>query len=364
MDLIPELPTTKSGNNAIVVFVDRLTKLITCEPVKAGVTAQQLAQVFYRSVFRHHGSPLTLISDRDPKFTSEFWRSWHKLLGTKLNMSTSRHPETDGQTERANQTLEDMLRAYVSPFHDDWDEHLIAAEFAYNDSVNTSTGYTPFHLKYGQHPITPLTMFCKPNSDSGSEAVKTFAARLRADLQRAREALQAAQQRQATYANRKRRDFQFRVGDKVWLSAANLRLSLASNAKRKLLPRFYGPFRISEVVSPVAYRLELPKTIKIHPVVHISHLKAYADGSDVFPERPAYKAPPLPQVIEDEEYFSIEAFRNHKRKRGRLWFQVKWLGYGEEENTWLSAKQLQEDMTPETYKELLDEYKLHTKAKL
>jgi hypothetical protein len=364
VDLIPELPTTKSGYNAIVVFVDRLTKLIICEPVKAGITAQQLAQVFYRAVFRHHGSPLSLISDRDSKFTSDFWQSWHKCLGTKLNMSTSRHPETDGQTERANQVLEDMIRAYVSAYHDDWDEHLIAAEFAYNDSVNASTGYTPFYLNYGQHPITPLTMLCPPNKDIRSETVRAFAGRLRADLQQARDALQASQLRHAKYANAKRRDYTFRVGDKVWLSAKHLHLTKAENAKQKLQPRFYGPFKVIGVVSPVAYRLELPSTVKIHPVIHISHLKAYSDGSTAFPQRPEYKPPPFPQVIEDEPYFSIEAFRKQRRNRGRLSFLVKWLGYGETENSWLSADRLQEDMTPESYKELLDAYKLHTKAKL
>lgn len=347
-----------------MVFVDRLTKLITCEPVTTDVTAQQLAQVFYRAVFRYHGSPVTLISDRDPKFTSDFWRAWHKRLGTRLNMSTSRHPQTDGQTERANQTVEDMIRAYVSPYHDDWDEHLIAVEFAYNDSVNASTGYTPFYLNYGQHPLTPLSMFCKPITESPSEGVDIFAARLQADMQKAKESLLAAQSRQAYYANQHRLDVTFHVGDKVWLSAKNLRLSPAENAKKKLLPRFYGPFEIVEVVSPVAYRLKLPKSVKIHPVVHISFLKAYADGSKSFPERPEYKEPPLPEVIDNEPFYSIEAFRSHKRIRGQLYFLVKWLGYGEEENSWCSKGQLQSDMTPESFIELLEAYKLHTKAKL
>ena len=361
LDLIPQLPKTKSGHDAIVVFVDRLTKMIICEPVKVGTTAQQLAQIFYRAVFRFHGCPLTLVSDRDSKFTSEFWKAWHKHLGTRLNMSTSRHPQTDGQTERANQTLEDMIRAYVSPYHDDWDEHLVAVEFAYNDSINASIGYTPFFLNYGHHPITPLTMVCKPNKEIASQTARSFAARLRADLQQAREALRAAQARQTHYANLKRRDVTLRVGDKVWLSAANLHLTPAENAKRKLLPRYYGPFRITEVVSPVAYRLDLPNTVKIHPVVHISHLKTYADGSKTFPERPEYKEPPLPQVIEDEPYYTIEAFRAHKKI---LQFLVKWLGYGEEENKWLSERHLKADMTPKTYQELLQAYKLHTKAKL
>lgn len=362
MDLITQLPPTKAGHTAIVVFVDRLTKMIICEPTTDNVTAQQLATIFYRAVFRFHGIPTSIVSDRDPKFTSEFWRAYHKRLGTKLNMSTSRHAQTDGQTERANQTLEDMLRAYVSPYHDDWDEHLVAAEFAYNDSVNVSTGYTPFFLNYGEHPTTPLTMLFEPNQDHGSEAVQAYAARLRAELHRARESLAQAQARQAKYANLKRRDFSFRVGDQVWLAASHLRLPTAENAKRKLQPRFYGPYKIVKVVTPVAYQLDLPKTLKIHPVIHISHLKANADGSQDFPSRPGYKPPPPPQVLDHEEYFHIEAFRKHRTVNRQVQFYVKWLGYGEDENQWIPANRLRAEMTPASFKELLLDYQRRTKV--
>lgn len=197
-------------------------------------------------------------------------------------------------------------------------------------------------------------------ADRGSEPVEAFAARLRADFRRAQEAIEQAQARQAKYANLNRRDFGFQVGDKVWLASSHLRLPEAENAKRKLQPRFYGPYEVLEVVSPVAYRLKLPKTLRIHPVIHVSHLKANVDGSKDFPDRPEYQPPPPPEVIDNEEYYTIEAIRNHRHVKGSLQFRVKWVGYAEDECSWLSAKQMQADMTHESYQELLDAYRQHT----
>ncbi len=134
MDLITQLPRTTSGHDAIVVFVDKYSKMVHYAPTTTTVTAPQLAKLFFQHVVRHHGVPTAIVSDRDPRFTSNFWRALWQQLGTRLAMSTAYHPQTDGQTERANRTLEDMLRAYVNYRSDEWDEHLIAAEIAYNNS--------------------------------------------------------------------------------------------------------------------------------------------------------------------------------------------------------------------------------------
>ena len=363
-DLITHLPKTKRGHTAIANFVDRATKMLICEPTTDEATAEDLALLYYKAVFRFHGIPSQLVTDRDPKFTSKFWKAFHAKLGTSFNMSTANHPQTDGQTERANRTLEDMLRAYVAPYHDDWDDHLLPAEFAYNDSMNPSIGYSPFYLNYGFHPNTPLSLVCKTTKEGDSEQIKSFFARTRADFQNAKNTLRSAQERQAKYANKRRQDCTFVVGDKVWLAADHLKLPPATNASRKLQPRYYGPYRVSAVISPVAYKLDLPKTFRIHPVIHISHMKANADGSKDFPDRPEYQQPPPPQVFEKEEFFLVEAIRNHRHVRRNLQFRIKWLGYGEDENTWISAKQLQADMTPESYQELLDTYVRNSNAKL
>jgi len=158
MDFIVQLPLTRQGNDAIVVFTDRLTKRAHFQAMHTTATAPEVAKIFFNTIFKDHGIPKVIVSDRDAKFTSHFWKSLFSQLGTKLAMSTAFHPQTDGQTERLNRTLEDMLRIYATYKQDTWDEYLPAAEFVYNNSKQASTGFTPFELDNGQHPITPITL--------------------------------------------------------------------------------------------------------------------------------------------------------------------------------------------------------------
>ena len=166
-DFIVQLPKTKTGLDAIAVFVDKLTKLAYFVPMRTTATAVDVAHIFFDSVFRRHGLPTGIISDRDPKFVSEFWQHLWKLLGTKLMMSTAYHPQTDGQTERMNRVLEEYLRSFANHKHDDWDQHLIAAEFAYNSSIHASHRHTPFYLNYGRNPRVPADVVVTgPESNS------------------------------------------------------------------------------------------------------------------------------------------------------------------------------------------------------
>ncbi|GAX81110.1 hypothetical protein CEUSTIGMA_g8544.t1 [Chlamydomonas eustigma] len=277
----------------------------------------------------------------------------------------------DGQTENANRTVEDMIRAYVSPYHDDWDEHLTSCEFAYNDSEHASHRFTPFYLAHGHHPRVPLTMLVPRDTESTSEPAHAFVKRVRRERERAIEALKQAQDRMARNANKHRREHTFQVDDKVWLAASHVRLPHALTAKRKLQPRYYGPFRVTKVVSDVAYKLELPPHFKIHPVIHISHLKANQDGSQDFPSRPEYKSPPPAIIVGEgetaEEYFSVGAIRNHKyvgkgRNRQRK-FWIQWEGYGEQDNTWKSERDLRIDMEDHLVDSLISDYVQRTGAK-
>ena len=215
MDFITGLPTSSKGNNAILTFTDRLSKLQRYVACKDTITAEQTMELFFENIFRHYGLPRSIISDRDPRFVSSFWQALWKRLGTQLNLSTANHPETDGQSERTNQVLEDMLRAYVSSYQDDWEEHLVTAEFAYNDSVNATTGFTPFFLMHGRHSPTPLSLVVKPVAPAPVETAEAFALRVKSDVDKARVAMRAAQERYAKYANLHRRDFGFNVGDQV-----------------------------------------------------------------------------------------------------------------------------------------------------
>ncbi|GJP34010.1 hypothetical protein CLOM_g18492, partial [Closterium sp. NIES-68] len=267
LDFITDLPKTREGHTAILVFVDRLTKMVHFVPTTTDVSAEDTARLFVSHIFRLHGLPRVLVSDRDPRFTSRFWQEVTRKLGTKLKMSSAFHPQTDGQTERTNRTLEQMLRSFISPMQDDWDELLPLVEFAVNNSVHDSTREKPFILNCGRHPTTPAT-----HGIGGLKipAAKDFVARQQEALKSARRWLEIAQQRQKSYADMKRREISYEVGDKVLLSTKNIRLKIPG--ARKLFPRWIGPFEVITRVGAVAYKLKLPDTLRIHNVFHVSLL--------------------------------------------------------------------------------------------
>lgn len=334
LDLIVDLPKTPNGHNAIITFVDRLTKMSHFVPCDTNITAPELAQHFLDHIYRHHGLPSIIISDRDPKFVSNFWQSTFKLLGTKFNMSTARHAQTDGQSERMNRTLEQMLRAFVKPpHHTDWDKWLPTLEFAYNDSVQASTGATPFFLNYGQHPKSILDVALPRESTGTSQAAADWLSNIHTAIETAQEHMQKAQDRQTAYANRKRRDITFSVGDLVLLSSSGINPPSASSTAIKLQPKFYGPFPVEEVLSPLTYRLGLPPHFKIHPVVHASKLKPF-HASD------RHQPPPPPASVDPDgtPLFVVEAIHKHRpanvdRLKGRSYL-VEWQGFPEEDWTW------------------------------
>jgi hypothetical protein len=176
-------------------------------PTYTTVSAQGVAHLFKDNVWKLHGFPRDFVTDQDSKFTSIFWEELQKLRGIKGHKSTAYHPQSDGQTERVNRVLEDMLRHYVSPQQDDWDVHLAFAEYAINNSYQESIRNTPFWLNDGRNPHTPLSWWL--NIPSRVPAVEDFVKQLKDNLQSAKEALQAAQQRQKHYADRKRGSVEF-----------------------------------------------------------------------------------------------------------------------------------------------------------
>ena len=342
MDLITDLPCTKSGKDAILVFVDRLTRMVLFAPCTKDVDAVGTAKLLRDYVFCNHGLPRSIVSDRDPRFTSKVWTELMRLLGTRLDMSSAFHPQTDGLTERYNRVLEEYLRSYVSATFDDWDEWLSLAQFAVNNSKQESLKATPFFLNFGRHPRTPATLV----SQSDVPGAEEFAASFNGAITKAKAALYAAQQRQKDNADGKRRHVEFSVGDEVALDTRNL--TLKTTGPNKLLPKYVGPFKVIQKVGKVAYKLELPNTMKCHPVFHVSLLHKY--------NRDGRSQPHPPPVAVDEEgaWYDIEAVLDHKRvRRGRLWvdrYLVKWAGFGPEHNQWRDAA----DVTPSAIQEFLD----------
>ena len=220
-DLITQLPPTRWGKDAIVVFVDKLTKMAHFTATTTTVAGPQLADIFMHEVVRLHGVPSVIVSDRDPRFTGGFWRALTLRIGIQCRYSTAYHPQTDGQTERLNRTLEQMLRAYVNSRHNDWDQFLDSAEFAYNSAPQESTKKSPFELWCGDVPPEPHL------GNAVSQAVTVPQAAAVADaiphsVQQAKTHLQQAQMSQQAQANKRRRDLEFEVGDSVLLSTVNL----------------------------------------------------------------------------------------------------------------------------------------------
>ena len=330
MDFITHLPMTRSGHTAIFVVVDRLSKLVHFIPTVDTASAEVVARLFIDNVFVHHGMPERIVSERDSRFSGTFWQAMCDIWQIKRQMSTAYHPQTDGQTKRMNRTFEDMLRHWCSPDQDNWDEYLKLAEFACNNALHASTGETPFMLTFGQHPLTPASIF---NMDQHGKlrnpVANQFAAEMQSLVQKARMSLIMAQQRQKAYADQRRRPIQFSIGQYVKLSTVNL----ANRAKGtpKLHPKFIGPFQVTERIGSQAYRLLLPEEMRIHNVFHASLL---------LPWRTSPTGPPPAQVlmVKDDEQFEVDSILDHQEERvGRRKIRsylVVWRGYPAEDATW------------------------------
>ena len=351
MDLITQLPKSRSGNDAIVVWVCKFSKLRHYTACKTAISAPQLARLFLSTVVRHHGMPERIISDRDPRFTAHFWRAFWSSMGSTLDMGAAYHPESDGQTENANKTLEIMLRSVIDFTQDDWDEHLSAAELAFNNSKNATTGFTPFYMVYGREARMPIDLALAPLTKAADNPTAAEAtARWRAALQQASDNTAQQQKRQKQYADRARRDVRFTVGDRVLLSTEHLKLIGERKRTRKLTERYVGPYRVKRVVNANAYELELPASLKIHPVINISHLKEYRDGTQAFPDRPVRLTRPEPAAIDDNgaPAWTVDRLLDHRNvKRGSRQidqYLVEWEGYPISEATWEPIEHLTDSM--------------------
>jgi len=273
MDFITHLPRLVRGHDSIWVIVDRLTKCDHFLPINQKMNMDRLADLYVREIVRLHGVPASIVSDRDPRFTSRFWQSLQNVLGTQLKMSSAYHPQTDGQSERTIQSLEDLLRTCVLDHLGTWSDVLPLVEFTYNNSYHTSIGMAPYEALYGRRCRTPLCW--QQDGEAvvlGPEFLQQTTEKVRVIQYRMR----VTQSRQKSYADKRRRPLEFEAGDHVFLKVtptAGIGRALKS---RKLTPRFIEPYQIMRRIGPAAYEMALPPHLgNLHNVFHVSQLRKY-----------------------------------------------------------------------------------------
>ncbi|TPX16414.1 uncharacterized protein E0L32_012424 [Thyridium curvatum] len=322
MDFIVKLPkskdpTTGTEYDSILVIPERLTKYAYFLPFNESHTAEQLAFTFLRTVVANHGMPHEIVTDRGPTYASKFYTSLMGQLGANKKLSTAYHPQTDGQTERLNQVLEAYLRNYVNYDQDNWVELLPLAQFAYNSAPTETTKVSPFFANYGRNPEAYRQPRDKVNADSAilkAEHLKKLHASLKTELE-------FVQERVRHYYNRKRmKGPSFSEGDMVYLLRKNITTKRPSD---KLDHKKLGPFKIVQRISTSNYRLSLPKTMRIHPIFHVSLLE---------PAPPGVRLKEPVEVEAEEEEYEVEQILEQRVSDGK--YLVKWKGYNATENTW------------------------------
>ncbi|KAI9906474.1 hypothetical protein PsorP6_002840 [Peronosclerospora sorghi] len=278
MDFIFGFPNDKAGNTGILVFVDRLSKMAHLAAVPESIDGQGTAKVFLDRVFRQHGLPDSVVSDPDPRFTGQFWGALFKVLGTKLLMSTEDHPQTDGQTERVNRVVEDILRSLCPDSPKIWSEMLPMVEFAINDSVHASTVYTVLRERIGESEgSVDATRLTDVSHVSVRKHIDKFLSTRLSVLRQVCDAMAESQDKQKEKADRKGRRNKrvYKVGESVLLNAKNLPSHIVSNVLRnKLRTRFVGPFKVLDRKG-LSYTLEIPKVMRTHPTFYVGMLKPY-----------------------------------------------------------------------------------------
>lgn len=274
MDFVLGLPRTQRGHDSIFVVVDHFSKMVHFVPCKKNTDAVQVATLFFREIYKLHGLPLYIVSDRDSRFLSHFWRSLWRLLRTSLDMSSAYHPQTDGQTEVTNRALGDLLRCLVGDNIRTWDSVLCQAEFSHNHALNRSTGFSPFHVVYGILPRCPSDLHIAPDRTRFQGRAYDVIEEFGAIHQQVHDNLEAATEKYKAAVDIHRRELQFQVGDLVWAVLTKDRFP--PNTYNKLKARKIGPLEIIEKINNNAYRLRLPPHMHTAAVFNVKHLVPFA----------------------------------------------------------------------------------------
>ena len=279
MDFVLGLPRTKRGRDSIFVVVDRFSKMAHFIPCHKTDNASHVADLFFREIVRLHGMPRTIVSDRDAKFLSYFWKTLWCKLGTKLLFSTTCHPQTDGQTEVVNRTLSTLLRAIIKKNIKTWEECLPHVEFAYNRTIHSATKFSPFEIVYGFNPLTPLDLSPLPVTERVNLDGKRKADFVKQIHEKARLNIERRTEQYVKQANKGRHKVIFEPGDWVWVHMRKERFP--AQRRSKLLPRGDGPFQVLERINDNAYKLELPGEYNVSTTFNVADLSPFDVGEDL-----------------------------------------------------------------------------------
>ncbi|SOV03351.1 uncharacterized protein UDID_18641 [Ustilago sp. UG-2017a] len=301
LDFIEGLPPSRNYDS-ILVIVDRLTKFAILAPTYKTVTAKQTAVLLYRHMVRLFGYPDHMVSDRGRQFISGAWKAFAEQMGVKHSLSTAYHPQTDGQTERVNQVVEQYLRMYCNYEQNDWADLLDTAAFVYNNTVHNSIGVNdPGRFEYLM---------------DGKERCKYL-----------QEQIREAQRRTVDQYNRKHKDIEFKVGDMVYINCRNWK---TQRPTLKLDTRFAGPYPVQERIGRRAYRITLPANLRVHDVFHVSMLEPARTSS--LAQRA--EQPTIPSLPDEDLDFEVEALIDKRSHHGVIEYKVLWRGYSEEAASW------------------------------
>ena len=331
VDFITKLPVSK-GHDSILVVCDRFSKMSHFVATTEKTMVEGLARLFRDNVWKLHGLPESVISDRGPQFAAGMTKELNKMLGIETKLSMAYHPETDGQTERTNQELEQYLRMYVNHRQDNWAKWLAMAEFAFNNKVHTATKMSLFQVNYGKEPRMGFDIRKKGRNEKAEEFVKEMKER----HEEARAAFVKSQEEMKRQADRSRKEAEeYRVGDKVLISTKDFSAELMKRATKKLTEKFIGPYVVKKIVLENAVELELPALLRVHLVVNVRRLVKYKEQI-----KGQKKIPPPSVKVAGEKEYEVEEILDRQEKKGKTKYLVKWKGYTVEENTWEGLENL------------------------
>lgn len=343
LDFVGPFPASRNGNDFLLVLIDRFSSRTFLHACTQNITADDVAHVVFRRWILECGRvPVSIVSDRDVRFAEDVWRRVWRRLGADVALSTTQHPQTDGATERKNRHTLEALRILAEQDPKSWDTHLEAIELGFN-STPGSSGFTPYQLSTGHQPRLVPDIFAAAESASDAHDIPHWQQRYTDDSHEAFETLVFARIRAEEYANKRRRDVDFSVGDEVLVDSCVLKLPHhrgATDGSSKLVPLRSGPFRITRQISPTVFEVDLQGTTRAHHRFHVSRLTPYIDSLRFW----------YPPEDSDGEH-TVERILRKIYRRGRPYFLVKWQGYPDSHNIFVP-----EDAFPPPSRHLLDAF--------